>query len=84
MQQPTSHDHNLASQAPAHVQVHGAWLSITGLVAWLAAMSLAVAGPLLGIQVPAGLIVGIVVASCIFSLLSLPRLLRADEDNTHG
>lgn len=52
----------------------GTLLSVTGLVAWLSAMMLAIAGPLLGIDVPPLLIVGIVVFSGAFSVLSLPKL----------
>lgn len=53
----------------------GTFLSIAGLVAWLSAMLLAIAGPILGIHVPALLIVGMVVFSAAFSVLSLPRLI---------
>jgi hypothetical protein len=44
-----------------------------GLVAWLSAMLLAIAGPLLGLRVPALLIVAIVVFAGAFSLVSLPK-----------
>lgn len=76
--QPEHHatESNTHPQAP----VAGAWLSIVGLVAWLTAMALAVAGPLLNIEIPAAVIVGMVVFSGIFSLLSLPRLLNQDND----
>jgi hypothetical protein len=53
----------------------GTLLSIAGLVAWLSAMMLAIAGPLLGLNVPPMLIVGMVIFSAAFSLLSLPRLI---------
>jgi len=54
-------------------------MSILGLLAWLVAMALAVAGPLLNIDIPAILIVGIVIFSGLFSLLSLPRLLQSSK-----
>jgi hypothetical protein len=53
----------------------GTLLSVIGLVAWLSAMMLAIAGPLLGIDVPALLIVAIVAFSGAFSVLSLPLLI---------
>ena len=62
----------------------GTMLSIAGLVAWLSAMMLAIAGPLLGMDIPPLLIVGMVVFSGAFSVLSLPKLIgmgkRADDD----
>ncbi|MCB1722988.1 MAG: hypothetical protein H6959_06095 [Chromatiaceae bacterium] len=64
----------------------GTLLSVAGLVAWLSAMLLAIAGPLLGITVPPLLIVGMVVFSGAFSVLSLPRLigLGKHDDKQHG
>ena len=59
---------------------NGAALSIAGLVIWLLAMVLAVAGPLLGVTVPPLLIIGMVVFSGLFSLLSLPRMLGVGDD----
>lgn len=53
----------------------GTLLSVAGLVAWLSAMMLAIAGPLLGVEVPPLLIVGMVIFSGAFSVLSLPRLI---------
>lgn len=53
----------------------GTLLSVAGLIAWLSAMMLAVAGPLLGMHVPPLLIVGMVVFSAAFSVLSLPKLI---------
>jgi len=53
----------------------GTVLSVAGLVAWLSAMMLAIAGPLLGVDVPPLLIVGMVVFSGAFSVLSLPKLI---------
>ena len=62
----------------------GTLLSVAGLIAWLSAMMLAVAGPLLGLHIPPLLIVGMVVFSGAFSVLSLPRLIglgkREDEN----
>jgi hypothetical protein len=52
----------------------GTYLSVAGLVAWLSAMLLAVAGPLLGVPVPPLVIVSIIVVSAIFTVLSLPKL----------
>jgi len=52
-------------------------------MAWLVAMALAVAGPLLNIHIPAAMIVGIVIVSGVFSLLSLPRLLRSGEQDNN-
>jgi len=52
----------------------GTLLSVAGLLAWLSAMLLAIAGPLLGLAVPPLVIVGIIVFSAAFSVLSLPRL----------
>jgi hypothetical protein len=61
----------------------GTLLSVAGLVAWLSAMLLAIAGPLLGVNVPPLLIVAMVVFSGAFSVLSLPKLVglgkRDDE-----
>lgn len=53
----------------------GTLLSVAGLVAWLSAMMLAIAGPLLGVEVPPLVIVGMVVFSGAFSVLSLPKLI---------
>jgi hypothetical protein len=53
----------------------GTLLSIAGLVAWLSAMLLAIAGPILGVQVPPLLIVGMVIFSGAFSVLSLPKII---------
>lgn len=53
----------------------GTLLSVAGLIAWLSAMLLAIAGPILGIHVPPLLIVGMVVFSGAFSVLSLPKLI---------
>jgi hypothetical protein len=53
----------------------GTLLSVAGLVAWLSAMMLAIAGPLLGVDVPPLLIVGMVIFSGAFSVLSLPKLI---------
>ena len=53
----------------------GTLLSVAGLVAWLSAMMLAIAGPLLGVAIPPLLIVGMVVFSGAFSVLSLPKLI---------
>ena len=52
----------------------GTLLSVASLVAWLSAMMLAIAGPLLGVDVPPLLIVGMIVFSGAFSVLSLPKL----------
>lgn len=62
----------------------GTMLSVAGLIAWLSAMLLAVAGPLLGVHVPPLLIVGMVVFSGAFSVLSLPKLIglgKREEGN---
>lgn len=53
----------------------GTFLSVAGLLAWLSAMLLAIAGPLLGLAVPPLVIVGIIVFSAAFSVLSLPKLI---------
>lgn len=53
----------------------GTMLSVAALVAWLSAMLLAIAGPLLGLDVPPLLIVGMVVFSGAFSVMSLPKLI---------
>jgi hypothetical protein len=52
----------------------GTLLSVAGLLAWLSAMLLAIAGPLLGLAVPPIVIVGMIVFSAAFSVLSLPKL----------
>lgn len=64
----------------------GTLLSVAGLLAWLSAMLLAIAGPILGINVPPLLIVGMVVFSGAFSVLSLPKLigLGKRQDDSHG
>jgi hypothetical protein len=62
----------------------GTLLSVVGLVAWLSAMMLAIAGPLLGVNVPPLLIVGMVVFSGAFSVLSLPKLIGVGkQDDAH-
>ena len=53
----------------------GTFLSVAGLVAWLSAMLLAIAGPLFGLAVPPLVIVGMIVFSAAFSVLSLPKLI---------
>ena len=64
----------------------GTLLSVVALIAWLSAMLLAIAGPILGIAIPPLLIVAIVVVSGAFSVLSLPRLigLGRHDDGRHG
>lgn len=62
----------------------GTLLSVAGLVAWLSAMMLAIAGPLLGIEVPPLLIVGMVVFSGAFSVLSLPKLIGLGKRDEHN
>ena len=61
----------------------GTLLCVAGLLAWLSAMLLAIAGPILGLHVHPLLIVGMVVFSGAFSVLSLPKLIglgkRADS-----
>ena len=86
MQHSYPHPDQPSTRSDVHHQqpASGAWLSIVGLIAWLTAMALAVAGPLLNIEIPAGVIVGMVVFSGIFSLLSLPRLLNTDDENSKG
>lgn len=76
------------SYSPSHANQPddraGTLLSVAGLVAWLSAMLLAVAGPILGIHVPPLLIVGMVVFSGAFSVLSLPKLIglgKQDDEN---
>ena len=62
----------------------GTLLSVAGLVAWLSAMMLAVAGPILGLHVPPLVIVGMVVFSGAFTVLSLPRLIglgKGDDED---
>ncbi len=64
----------------------GTMLSVAGLIAWLSAMLLAIAGPLLGLEVPPLLIVGMVVFSGAFSVLSLPKLIgvgKQEDGNQH-
>ena len=63
----------------------GTLLSVAGLVAWLSAMMLAIAGPLLGVDIPPLLIVAMVVFSGAFSVLSLPKLIglgKTQQDNS--
>ena len=64
----------------------GTVLSIAGLLAWLSAMLLAVSGPIFGIDVPPLLIVGMVVFSGAFSVLSMPKLigLGKHKGDEHG
>lgn len=62
----------------------GTLLSVAGLLAWLSAMMLAIAGPLLGIHIPPLLIVGMVVFSAAFSVLSLPKLIGLGKHEDHG
>ena len=62
----------------------GTLLSIAGLVSWLGAMMTAIAGPLFGVHVPPLLIVGMVVFSGAFSVLSLPRLVGLGKQPKNG
>lgn len=62
----------------------GTLLSVAGLVAWMSAMMLAIAGPLLGVDVPPLLIVGMVVFSGAFSVLSLPKLIGLGKKDPEG
>jgi hypothetical protein len=59
----------------------GTTLSIIGLGVWLAAMLLAVISPIVGLPVPPMAVVGLVLFSGLFSLLSLPRLLGSSPRN---
>lgn len=56
---------------PAAPRRTGALLSIAGLVAWLAALLLAVTGPLLGFEVPAPYLLGAIVFAAAFAVISL-------------
>jgi len=62
----------------------GTLLSVAGLLAWLSAMMLAIAGPLLGVDIPPLLIVGMVVFSGAFSVLSLPKLIGLGKGHGGG
>ncbi|MGB5251796.1 MAG: hypothetical protein WBN68_03615 [Sedimenticolaceae bacterium] len=62
----------------------GTLLSVAGLIAWLSAMMMAIAGPLFGVHVPPLLIVGMVVFSGAFSVLSLPRLVGLGKQPKNG
>jgi hypothetical protein len=53
----------------------GTTFSVIGLSVWLAAMMLAVISPIAGLPVPPMAVIGLVIFSGLFSLLSLPRLL---------
>ena len=59
----------------------GTTLSIIGLGVWLAAMLLAVISPILGLPVPPMAVIGLVLFSGLFSLLSLPRLLSSNANH---
>lgn len=83
--------HNAYSYSPSSANQPddrtGTVLSIAGLLAWLSAMLLAVSGPILGVDVPPLLIVGMVVFSGAFSVLSMPKLIglgkRKRDDQAH-
>ena len=79
--------HTSTSYSPAQANQPGnragTMLSVAGLVAWLSAMMLAIAGPLLGIDIPPLLIVGMVVFSGAFSVLSLPKLIGLGKQVNH-
>ena len=83
--------HNSYSYSPSSANQPddrpGTVLSIAGLLAWLSAMLLAVSGPILGVDVPPLLIVGMVVFSGAFSVLSMPKLIglgkRKHDDQAH-
>jgi hypothetical protein len=81
MENATTHEGPLTADQNPNASQGGAWVSIIGLVAWLVAMALAVAGPLLNIDIPAIVVVGIVIFSGLFSLLSLPRLLQSSKND---
>lgn len=59
----------------------GTTLSVIGLGVWLAAMMLAVLSPIIGLSVPPIAVIGLVLFSGLFSLLSLPRLLSSHSRN---
>ena len=62
----------------------GTMLSVAGLVSWISAMMLAIAGPLLGVKIPALLIVGMIVFSGAFSVMSLPKIVGlGKKDERH-
>jgi len=83
--------HNSYSYSPSSANQPddrtGTVLSIAGLLAWLSAMLLAVSGPILGVDIPPLLIVGMVVFSGAFSVLSMPKLIglgkRKRDDQAH-
>ncbi len=60
----------------------GTTLSIISLGVWLAAMLLAVLSPIVGLPVPPMAVIGLVLFSGLFSLLSLPRLLSTNSHDT--
>ena len=62
----------------------GTLLSIAGLMAWLTAMILAIAGPLLGLEISPMVIVGMIVFSAAFSVLSLPKLIGLGKCDDEG
>jgi len=85
--------HNAYSYSPSSANQPddrtGTVLSIAGLLAWLSAMLLAVSGPILGVDVPPLLIVGMVVFSGAFSVLSMPKLIglgkrKRDDQVNHA
>ena len=85
--------HNSYSYSPSSANQPddrtGTVLSIAGLLAWLSAMLLAVSGPILGVDVPPLLIVGMVVFSGAFSVLSMPKLIglgkrKRDDQVNHA
>ncbi len=70
----------VTSHMPPAPRRTGALLNVSGLVAWLAALLLAVAGPLFGFEIPAAYLVAAVVFSAVFSVASVPRLVETGRD----
>ena len=73
----TSFPMHMLPPAPKRTSV---LLSAAGLVTWLTALALAVAGPLLGFEIPTPYLLGVIVFSAAFSVLSLPRLIEMERD----
>ena len=74
-------DNTMSHELPHNPDRTGTTLSIIGLGVWLAAMLLAVVSPIVGLPVPPMAVVGLVLFSGLFSLLSLPRLLGSAHQN---
>lgn len=73
------------TRTPNYPAAQANWSNSIGLLAWLAAMLMAISGPLFGLAFPAWLVVGTVIFSALVSLISISQLIgqRPHDDHDH-